>query len=137
MATGKRSTESALAYEVTKKTKYTKSEIKTIERKRKERYLASRLCKELRYSRFGGYVPKPDNIYNCDETGFYFKELEHKSYTTQVSKAGIKANRSCRVSILFCINASGTSLLKAESMSALKTLVIGKNITQGIDEESA
>ena len=68
----------------------------------------------------------PDNIYNCDETGFYLKELDQKSYTTQLSESGVKANRNCRVTILFCINASGTSLLKAKHMDALKPQVIGK-----------
>ena len=61
----------------------------------------------------------PDSIYNCDETGVYLEELYHKSYTTQLSEAGVKANRNCRVTILFCINASGASLLKAEHMDAL------------------
>jgi hypothetical protein len=30
----------------------------------------------------------PDNIYNCDETGLYLKELNSKSYTVRGDKAG-------------------------------------------------
>jgi len=68
-----------------------------------------------------------DDIYNCDETGVYLKELVTRSYTIPEEKSGVKANRSCRVSILFCVNASGSSLALAEreDMSALRPLVIG------------
>jgi len=66
-----------------------------------------------------------DNIFNCDETGMYLKELDTKSYTTLQSTSGAKAIRDCRVSILFCINASGSSLSKANSMDSLRPLVIG------------
>ncbi|KAG0248034.1 hypothetical protein BGZ95_008247, partial [Linnemannia exigua] len=43
----------------------------------------------------------------------YLKELDTKSYTTPLSKSGAKAFRECRVPVLFCINASGTSLTMA------------------------
>ena len=67
----------------------------------------------------------PDTIFNCDETGMYVKELDTKSYTTPLSKSGAKALRDCKVSILFCINASGTSLALAKTKQSLKPLVIG------------
>ncbi|KAF9110515.1 hypothetical protein BGX27_006223 [Mortierella sp. AM989] len=56
---------------------------------------------------------------NCDETGFYLKELDTRSYTTPCSKSSAKAFRDCKVSVLFCINASGTSLSMADIMDAL------------------
>lgn len=68
----------------------------------------------------------PEDIYNCDETGMYLKELDTKSYTVIKSTAGAKAARDCRVSILFCINASGSSLALSKKYPALKPLVIGK-----------
>jgi hypothetical protein len=67
----------------------------------------------------------PDNIFNCDETGMYVKELDTKSYTTALSTSGAKAIRDYRVSILFCINASGTSLAMAKEKKSLMPLVIG------------
>jgi hypothetical protein len=66
-----------------------------------------------------------DNIFNCDETGMYVKELDTKSYTTPLSKSGAKAFRDCKVSILFCINASGTSLALAKTKPSLRPYVIG------------
>ena len=67
----------------------------------------------------------PDNIFNCDETGMYVKELDTKSYTTPLSTSGAKAIRDCRVSVLFCINASGTSLAMVKEKKSLRPLVIG------------
>lgn len=67
----------------------------------------------------------PDNIFNCDETGMYVKELDTKSYTTPLSTSGAKAIRDCRVSVMFCINASGTSLAMAKEKKSLRPLVIG------------
>ncbi|KAF9101672.1 CENPB DNA-binding domain-containing protein 1 [Mortierella sp. AM989] len=52
----------------------------------------------------------PDTILNCDETGFYLKELDTRSYTITCSKSSAKAFKDCKGSALFCINASGTSL---------------------------
>jgi hypothetical protein len=34
----------------------------------------------------------PENIYNCDETGLYLRELNSKSYTTTGNIAGAKAD---------------------------------------------
>jgi hypothetical protein len=70
----------------------------------------------------------PDNIFNCDETGIYVKELDTKSYTTALSTTGAKAIRDCRVSILFCINASGTPLAMAKEKKSLRPLVISNII---------
>ncbi|KAI1300507.1 hypothetical protein EDD11_006182 [Mortierella claussenii] len=58
---------------------------------------------------------KPDNIYNCDETGMYLKVLFNHSYTTEEFT-------------LFCVNASGSSLARAGTVEALRPLVIGKRI---------
>jgi len=68
----------------------------------------------------------PDNIFNCDETGMYVKELDTKSYTTSLSTSGAKAIRDCRVSVMFCINASGTSLAMAKKKESLRPQVIVK-----------
>jgi len=68
----------------------------------------------------------PDNILNCDETGWYVKELDTKSYTTAISTSGAKAIRDCRITVLLCINASGTSLAMAKEKKSLRPLLIGK-----------
>jgi len=70
----------------------------------------------------------PDDIYNCDETGMYLKELSTHSYTTKEFMSGAKSERGTanRVSILFCVNATGSSLVRADKVEALKPLVIGK-----------
>jgi len=67
----------------------------------------------------------PDNIFNCDETGMYVKELDTKSYTDPTSTSGAKAIRDCRVSVMFCVNASGTSLAMAKKKKSLRPLVLG------------
>jgi len=70
---------------------------------------------------------EPDDIYNCDETGLYLKELSAHSYTTEELMSGTKAERGAsRVSILFCVNATGSSLARAATVEALRPLVIGK-----------
>lgn len=71
-----------------------------------------------------------DDIFNCDETGMYLKELSSMSYTVVGDKSGAKADRGCRVSILFCVNASGTSLALADddAWDSLRPLVIGNAI---------
>ncbi|KAF9550085.1 hypothetical protein EC957_001571 [Mortierella hygrophila] len=53
-------------------------------------------------------------------------------------KSGTKTDRGCRVSILFCINASGTSpaLADDDAWDSLRLLVIGKNIARGVEDES-
>lgn len=66
----------------------------------------------------------PKDILNCDETGFYLKELDDKSYTTD-SVSGCKPNRSSRVSLLLCMNADGSSLALAETIDAFKPWVLG------------
>jgi hypothetical protein len=67
-----------------------------------------------------------DDIYNCDETGLYLKELDTKTYTVAPTLKGAKATRASRVTILFCINATGTSLAMADKMDTLKPFVLGK-----------
>ena len=68
----------------------------------------------------------PENIYNCDETGMYLKEQMTKTYAAVVTHEGAKAARDCRVSIMFCINATGSSLALSDRIPALKPFVIGK-----------
>lgn len=66
-----------------------------------------------------------DNIYNCDETRM--KELNSKSYTVGGNDAGGKPGRAARVSLLVCVNASGLSIRKAETMSSLRPLLLGND----------
>ncbi|KAG0274622.1 hypothetical protein BGZ96_004174 [Linnemannia gamsii] len=68
----------------------------------------------------------PENINNYDETGLYLRELNSKSYTTIGNIAGGKADRSARVSIWFCVNATGSSIIKVETIDALKPWVISE-----------
>jgi len=69
----------------------------------------------------------PDDILNCDETGMYLKELSTRTYTMEEWTSGVKAERGeARVTILFCVNATGSSLFRAASVEALRPLVISK-----------
>lgn len=70
-----------------------------------------------------------DDIYNCDETGFYLTDMSCLSLTTQNMVSGVKPKRSARVSILFCVNASGSSLSKSQKITALRPLVLSKHIS--------
>ncbi|KAF9079056.1 hypothetical protein BGX23_005218, partial [Mortierella sp. AD031] len=64
--------------------------------------------------------------------------MDTRSYTTTpISRAGTKADRVLRVSVLFCINASGSSLVLADTMDALKPLVIAKHLTNEIEQDVA
>ena len=70
---------------------------------------------------------EPDDIYNCDETGMYLRELTTHSYTTKEFMSGTKPARGeSRVPILFCVNATGSSLARAAAVEALRPLVISK-----------
>ncbi|OAQ23518.1 hypothetical protein K457DRAFT_58621, partial [Linnemannia elongata AG-77] len=53
-----------------------------------------------------------DDIYNCDETDMYLKEPSTLLYTIEELASGAKPERGTgsQVSILFCVNASGSSL---------------------------
>ncbi|KAG0047991.1 hypothetical protein BGZ89_004733 [Linnemannia elongata] len=53
-----------------------------------------------------------DDIYNCDETDKYLKEPSTLSYTIEELASGAKPERGTgiQVSILFCVNASGSLL---------------------------
>ena len=68
----------------------------------------------------------PDNIYNCDEADMYLLELSRTNFTTQGYLQGFKPNRECKVTFLFCVNATGSSIWKAESMPSLRLLVLGE-----------
>ena len=70
-----------------------------------------------------------NDIYNCDETGMYLKELSTHSYATEEFISGVKPERgTSRVPILFCVNASGSSLERAAVVEALRLQVIGNDI---------
>jgi hypothetical protein len=68
----------------------------------------------------------PENIYKCDETDLYLREPNSKSYTTVGNIARAKADRSGRIHILFCNNAAGSSILKADTIDALKPWLLCK-----------
>lgn len=51
-----------------------------------------------------------ENRYNCDETGLYWKKVPDKTYTTTEDLAGFKIQKE-RVSVHFCVNATGTHKL--------------------------
>ncbi|KAG0054577.1 hypothetical protein BGZ89_002608 [Linnemannia elongata] len=71
---------------------------------------------------------EPDDIYNCDETGMYLREFSTLLYTMEELASGAKPERGAanRVSILFCVNAAGSSFARAATGMALRPLVIGK-----------
>jgi hypothetical protein len=72
----------------------------------------------------------PDDIYNCDETGMYLLEVPSRTYSTPEFSRGAKVTRGTgsRVSILLCINATGSSLIQEKNIPALRPLVISKYI---------
>ncbi|KAF9143152.1 hypothetical protein BGX30_001180 [Mortierella sp. GBA39] len=76
---------------------------------------------------------EPDDIYNCNETGMYLKELSTHSYTMEEFMSGSKLKRgTSRASILFCVNASGSSLDRAAVVKALRLQVLGERFARGI-----
>ncbi|KAF9274271.1 hypothetical protein BGZ88_003144 [Linnemannia elongata] len=70
-----------------------------------------------------------DDIYNCDETDIYLKEPSTLSYTIEELASGTKPERGTgsQVSILFCVNASGSSLARAGTVEALRPVDIDNN----------
>ncbi|KAG0247932.1 hypothetical protein DFQ27_001396, partial [Actinomortierella ambigua] len=68
------------------------------------------------------------DIFNCDETGLYLTELSDRTYTTSEFTAGKKPKRGSRVSILFCINADGSSLRLSENITALRPFVLSQHL---------
>ena len=52
----------------------------------------------------------PDNQYNCDETGLFWKAMPERSLSTH-RISGIKADKA-RITLHFCANASSTHKLK-------------------------
>ncbi|KAI7340379.1 hypothetical protein KC315_g724 [Hortaea werneckii] len=52
----------------------------------------------------------PENQYNCDETGLFWKAMPERSLSTH-RIAGIKSDKA-RITLHFCVNASGNHKLK-------------------------
>ncbi|KAG0248208.1 hypothetical protein BGZ95_008156, partial [Linnemannia exigua] len=70
-------------------------------------------------------VSEPNDIYTCSEIAMCLKELSTHTYTTEDLISGSKPDRGAsRVSILFCVNASGSSLSRAAVEEALRPQVI-------------
>lgn len=59
----------------------------------------------------GGYTP--DQVWNADETGLFWKRMPNRTYVAKSQKAvgGFKVAKD-RVTLLFCSNASGDRMLK-------------------------
>lgn len=59
----------------------------------------------------GGY--SPDQVFNADETGLFWKRMPSRTYIAKSEKkaSGFKASKD-RVTLLFCCNASGDKVLK-------------------------
>lgn len=67
--------------------------------------------KLLKIIQEGGYTP--DQVFNADETGLFWKRLPKRTYVskTQKSLGGFKAAKD-RVTFLLCSNASGDRMIK-------------------------
>lgn len=59
----------------------------------------------------GGY--SPDQVFNADETGLFWKKMPNRTYIAKTEKkaCGFKASKD-RITLLFCSNASGDRMLK-------------------------
>ena len=55
----------------------------------------------------------PDQVFNCDETGLFWKKIPKRTYITEEEKAlpGHKPMKD-RLTLLFCANASGDLKIK-------------------------
>ena len=60
----------------------------------------------------------PENVFNCDETGLFYRMLPSRSLTISGGAQGTKKVKD-RITILFCVNMTGSEILKP--------LVIGKS----------
>jgi hypothetical protein len=59
----------------------------------------------------GGFVPQ--QVFNCDETGLFWKKTPNRTYITQEEKALARHKpMKARLTLLFCGNASGDCKLK-------------------------
>ncbi|XP_025099955.1 tigger transposable element-derived protein 1-like [Pomacea canaliculata] len=72
---------------------------------------AEKFVQEFRQIIEGGYIPQ--QVFNADETGLFWKKLPNKTYITKEEKAlpGHKPMKD-RVTLLLCSNASGDLKLK-------------------------
>lgn len=79
----------------------------------------------------GGYTP--DQIFNADETGLFWKKMSKKTYIakSERSASGFKAAKD-RLTFLLCSNASGDKMLKPLliNKSLMPRALRGKNIKQ-------
>ena len=60
---------------------------------------------------------RPEDVYNADETGLFFRMTPNQTLATKTVK-GMKKDKN-RITVLLCTNATGTD--------KLKPLVIGKS----------
>lgn len=51
----------------------------------------------------------PDDLYNCDETGLYFRELQNGGHVLQGQDLNGAKKAMARVTVLLCANMSGTN----------------------------
>jgi hypothetical protein len=56
---------------------------------------------------------KPEQVFNCDETGLFWKQMPKRTFTTKEEKCipGYKPMKD-RITLLFCANASGDLKIK-------------------------
>lgn len=69
-----------------------------------------------------------DQVFNCDETGLYWKKMPSRTYLTQkeLSAPGFKVSKD-RFTLLFCANASGTFRCKPMLVYKSETPRVLKN----------
>ncbi|KAF9586323.1 hypothetical protein BGW38_006945 [Lunasporangiospora selenospora] len=76
----------------------------------------------------------PDNIYNCDKTGLYLKQLDPKSHTTVGdTTAGVKADKNCRHNNTDYSNPDTKTLWK--HLDVVRLPVNSTSVTQPLDVE--
>ena len=79
----------------------------------------------------GGYVP--DQIFNADETGLYWKKMPTRTYIAKTQKTcgGFKVSKD-RLTLLLCSNASGDRVLKPLliNRALIPRAMKGKNLKQ-------
>ena len=72
----------------------------------------------------------PENVYNCDETGLYYRAIPDGTYTTKGEKVSGGKKSKNRLTVLLCCNSEGSHKLPPLVISTSKNPRSFKNVSQ-------